>query len=285
MKLLATLTSIRDMYLVENEPLLVTRPEYYRETNEHGVSVGGVYLDTIAERRERGAWIMQDVPTDLIDFTDQVECVVQGLSQVTVDEVILPHGNIYYPRALGGQRIALSTLQEAGFHGKIAAVVHGCSFQECVDHYTELSCVSEIDTICIPTGIPYEMPEIAAWHKHETHLYEWVHLVSARRAFIDYLLERQLINMSKQHHLYGYLDPSELGAYHSPKYSFIRSAHDALPYIHSLYGALISPQFGLYYRKIELPEYMHLHMRSAEHVRLFKSNLQSVKHLAGMIAA
>ena len=111
--------------------------------------------------------------------------------------------------------------------GKKIGVVQGADFEEMVMCYKELA--KYVDKIAISFGYKY-----FSQNNFNIEGNKWKIMCDNRQKFIDTLIDYDIIDKSKPHHLLGNALPIEFKHYSSERYSFIETIDTSNPIIHGI---------------------------------------------------
>lgn len=107
-------------------------------------------------------------------------------------------------------------------------VVQGQTMQDLVDCYLVLS------EKCDKIAFPFNLPIYLSLAGNENTVEE--QYCRGRKIFMDRLLDMNVLNLKKPHHLLGTVLPQEVCQYQDDKYFFLDSIDTSNPVIHGYYG-------------------------------------------------
>lgn len=108
-----------------------------------------------------------------------------------------------------------------GTGSKSIGVVQGTTYTECVWCYEQLLPRCDVIAFNKSYGEPEDAPEVRA---------------AVRPEYIRMMLEDDIIDTEKPHHLLGAILPQEMKIYNSPEYHFIKSVDTCNPVVYGLLG-------------------------------------------------
>lgn len=106
-------------------------------------------------------------------------------------------------------------------------VVQGATLEEAVECYRQIVEDNLTDRVAISFDYSF-------YQESSLHPNPWLRYAHGRIEFISMLLNEDLIDPTKKHHLLGCAFPWEYGYYSSPDFSFINSADTSSPVVHGL---------------------------------------------------
>lgn len=113
--------------------------------------------------------------------------------------------------------------------GKTIGVIQGKFYEEIVSCYKCLDKIINVDKIAISFDYSYYMQLFP-------HPNKWVSFMMGRVLLINKLLNDDIINTSKPHHLLGCSNPLEFSFYKNSTYDFIESIDTSSPIVHGLHN-------------------------------------------------
>ncbi len=169
-------------------------------------------------------YFMLDNSTFELGYALRGEDLVFLSNKLKVDEVVVPEvPNDAYGTHLLVKEFISKHKKHLHKYCKIAAVIHGSTWQSRINLFLEYCKIPEIDTICIPAvtdsieGVPiYQSPDFTTRQ------------VINRQLFIDFITTYY----SKPIHLLGLCDPLELLFYKNN--NIVRSNDSSMPFIYGV---------------------------------------------------
>lgn len=132
--------------------------------------------------------------------------------------------------------------------GKKIGVVQGKTYEEIVH------CYRSMDTYCDKIAISFDYSYYRTYTGSDNKFWDWM---IGRQYLIDKLLDDNVINRGKPHHLLGASLPQEFIHYNTPLYSFIESVDTSNPIVHGMLGTRYS-SVGLSFKfSSKLVEFMN----------------------------
>lgn len=207
------------------------------------------YVEYYRKRAEQGDWIMQDnslfelktiVAGDLIKFAEQIRA-----TEIVVPEVLRDKD----ASVAALNQFFYDTPPAALKKYKFCCVLQAASYERLAEYYQYVD--ESFDEVITTIGIPFDI-EYDAFNDHNE---EKQKTGFNRFSVIKRLVEDQVWNCRKSHHLFGLFNPAELPAYRAsfPQFidSSIRSNDSSSCFWHSMYGVRYHKDCGLLYKKIE----------------------------------
>jgi len=227
------------------------------------------YLSAYSKLAKQGDWLMQDnsVFELKVSASDLLECAdLMGASEVVVPEVLRDYKASAYAM---NQFFAINEAKKKKYKPVIfAAVIQGKSFEELVEHYRYLSIDDRIRTICIAFNYEFDAFGETVEQKKQDG---W-----NRFSIVHRLVQEDIWNSKKQHHLLGLYNPAELAMYKrvfgNVVRSSIRSNDSSSCFWHSLHGMSFYMHSGYLFRKIEAEVDFTVDFTSSAQDRLFIHN-------------
>lgn len=121
--------------------------------------------------------------------------------------------------------------------GKKIGVVQGRSYDEIMYCYRYLNEKMNVDKIAISFDYSF-------YRKFTPHPNKWASFMMGRVQLINKLLEDNIINKEKPHHLLGCSNPLEFSFYKHPDFNFIESLDTSSPIVHGLHRVFYHEQIG-----------------------------------------
>lgn len=147
------------------------------------------------------------------------------------------------PDVLEGCNLTIKNSQEfkdkysKTLSGKTIGVVQGKSYEEIASCYKCMDRVLNVDKIAISFDYSY-------YKQLFPHPNKWVSFMMGRVMLINRLLNNNIINPHKRHHLLGCSNPLEFRFYQDPVYNFIESIDTASPIVHGLHDVAYNGHIG-----------------------------------------
>lgn len=192
----------------------------------HVLEMSEEYLNFYRERSRRGDFVVCDNGVFELQESYPDEKLLEGASRGEADEGVVPEVLRDSQKSLEKAEKFLPLIPR---NLSVAMTVQGDSFEEMESHYKEiLKRFPYIDTINIPFDIDCVIPGAPRFRS------KTLQRVVNRIAFVDRLLEKNVISRMTQHHLLGLSDGVELQHYSSnpEKYRFIRSNDSSSSFVH-----------------------------------------------------